>query len=486
MSSEPPPPPCGFRWRSSNTFVLGCVSIALFTDLFLYGLVVPILPFILKSRLHMPHSEIQESISLLLAYYAGSSVISALPQGYLADILPTRRLPFLLGLLAMFMSTLFLWLGQNWTVLVLARVFQGFSASMVWTVSLILVLDTVGSRRLGVALSSVFGFVSVGQLIAPIIGGIVYQHLGEGWVFSIGFILLVVDLAMRILIVEKNEVKRYKWDKISPSSRDDVVTSDETSPLISNNTSNTDVTIWKLSSNLPSWFSKLPILYLMVTSPRILASLLLCFTHAMTLAIFDATLPLQGLDLFSFTSRSTGLMFVPLVLPYLLVSPVIGAIIDRYGTKMPAVIGLLILALPLSLLSIVKAVPPGGEGYFFEVAKLGILLAVCGVGTSCISSESLIDGSFVIENYEKANLEHFPQGAPYAQLYAITNMIYSLGLTLGPLVASSIKLNFGYTVMNYCLAAWCVLVSIVCFFFMGEKSQIWRKFSGKAIRFSGQ
>ncbi|POS83250.1 hypothetical protein EPUL_003929 [Erysiphe pulchra] len=440
MSSKSPSPPCGLRWRSSTSFILGCVSTALFTDLFLYGIVVPLLPFILKNRLHTPHSEIQESISLLLAYYAGSSVISALPEGYLADILPTRRLPFLIGLLSMFISTLLLWLGQSWIVLVLARVFQGISASMVWTVSLTLVLDTVGSRRLGVALSSVFGFVSVGQLIAPVIGGIVYQHLGEGWVFSIGFILLFIDLVMRILIVEKKVVKRYKWDKISPLLQDDVIPSSETSPLISNkDPSNIDVTKWKLPSNVPSWFSKLPILYLTVTSPRILASLLLSFTHAVTLAIFDATLPLQGLDLFSFTSRSTGLMFVPLVLPYLLISPVIGAFIDRYGTKLPTVLGLLILALPLTLFSIVKAVSPGGEGYVIEVVKLEILLAVCGVGTACISSESLIDESIVIGNYEKANPESFPHGAPYAQLYAMTNMVFSLGLTLGPLVASSIK-----------------------------------------------
>ncbi|KHJ34331.1 putative mfs transporter [Erysiphe necator] len=469
-------PPYGLRWRSSNSFILGCVGIAIFTDLFLYGLVVPILPFILKSRLHFPHSEIQESISLLLAYYAGSSVLAALPEGYIADHLPTRRLPFLMGLMSLFISTFLLWLGQSWNILVLARIIQGISASMLWTVSLTLILDTVGSRRLGVALSSIFGFVCVGQLFAPVIGGIVYQHLGEGWVFSIAFMLLIIDLVMRILIIEKKVAKFHGWDKISSPSQHEVAQANETSPLISNiDTSNSDLVKWKLPSTVPSWFSKLPVLYLTFTSPRIFACLLLCFTHAMTLAIFDATLSIQSLDLFSFTSRSIGLMFMPLILPSLLISPIIGVIIDRYGTKIPAATGLLILALPLSLFRIVKAVPPGGDGYVFEVTKFTILLVVCGFGIACISSECLIDVSLVVGNYEKANPERFPNGAPYAQLYAITNMIFSLGLTLGPLVASIIKLNFGYIVMNYCLAAWCVLVCIVCILFLGEKPKLGRK-----------
>ncbi|RKF59989.1 putative MFS-type transporter C18.02 [Erysiphe neolycopersici] len=486
MPSKSSSPPFGIHWRSSSTFILGCVSIALFTDLFLYGIVVPLLPFILERRLHLPHSEIQEGISLLLAYYAGSSVISSIPVGYLTDNLPSCRLPFLIGLLSMFTSTLLLWLGQSWTILALARVFQGISASLVWTVSLTLVLSTVGNKRLGIALSSIFGFVSFGQLIAPVIGGVVYQHLGEGWVFSIGFILLFVDLVMRIFIVEKDAVKRNGWDKMSAPLPDDVVTSSETSPLISNeNDSNADITKWKLPPNVSSWFSKFPILYLVATSPRILTSLLLCYTNAVTLAIFDATLPLQGLDLFSFSSRSTGLLFVPLVLPCIIISPVIGACVDRYGTKIPTVIGLLILTLPLILLSTVKAVPPGGEGYISEVAKFGTLLLVCGIGIASTGPESLIEQSYVIGNYEKSNPECFPHGAPYAQLYAITNMTFCLGLTLGPLVASFIKLNFGYIVMNYCLAAWCIIVSIVCLFFLGEKPQIWLKMSRREVQSSG-
>lgn len=443
----------------------------MFTDLFLYGLIVPTLPFILSSRLHMPHDDIQQSVSLLLAYYAGASVVASLPAGYIADLLPSRQLPFLTGLVAMFISTALLWLGQNWTILAMARIFQGISASVVWTIGLTMILDAVGSRNLGVVLSSIFGFICVGELLAPVLGGLVYQQLGEAWVFNVGFMMLAIDFFVRILVVEKKVVKRNGWDKML--SHKDSFPTNETDPLIckknTNASSKTALSKWELPSDVPKWFSKLPVVYLTATSPRILASLLLCFTHSMTLGIFDATIPLESVDLFSFTSRSAGFLFIPLILPYLLLAPVAGLVVDRYGTKIPAAIGLLILACPLTLFGFVNAASPGQEGHFLEVTKFSILLSICGVGIASISSQSLIDESIVIDSYEKANPNLFPGGAPYAQLYAMNNIVFSLGLTLGPLIAGSIRMNFGYPIMNYCLAGWCVLASILCTLFLGEK-----------------
>ncbi|POS83080.1 hypothetical protein EPUL_003738, partial [Erysiphe pulchra] len=421
----------------------------MFTDLFLYGIIVPTLPFILSSRLHLPHNEMQQSISLLLAYYAGASVVASLPAGYIADHLPSHQLPFLSGLLAMLISTALLWLGQTWTILAIARVFQGISASVVWTVGLTMILDAVGSRNLGVVLSSIFGFICVGELLAPVLGGIIYQQLGEAWVFGVGFLMLAFDLVVRILVVEKKVVKRYGWDNIL--FQKDSNHPNETSPLISTkdktvvkvtDISSESLNEWKLPSNVPNWFSKIPILYLTSNSPRISASLLLCLTHSMTLGIFDATIPLESFDLFSFTSRSAGLLFIPLILPYLLLAPIAGLIVDRYGTKIPTAIGLLILASPLTLFGTVKAVSSGQEGHIIEVIKFSVLLSICGIGIAFISSQSIIDESFVVDKYEKANPELFPDGAPYAQLYAMNNVVFSLGLTLGPLIAGSIRTNF--------------------------------------------
>ena len=148
-------PPWALKWRSNTLFIVATVAVGLFTDLFLYGLVVPVLPFVLRSRLGIPDDEIQSYVSWLLAAYAGASVLSALPVGWAADRTSSRRAPFLSGLAALLIATLMLALGNTVAWLVVARVLQGISAAVVWTIGLAMVLDTVGPENLGKVVGSV-------------------------------------------------------------------------------------------------------------------------------------------------------------------------------------------------------------------------------------------------------------------------------------------------------------------------------------------
>lgn len=134
--------PIGLAWRSSTFFIVSTVGIGLFTDLFLYGLVVPLLPFMLEDRVHVPQNQIQSYTSGLLAAYAGASVLFSPPAGIIADRVSTRQAPFLIGLVALLGATLMLFLGKSVAVLTIARVLQGTSAAVVWTIGLALVLDS--------------------------------------------------------------------------------------------------------------------------------------------------------------------------------------------------------------------------------------------------------------------------------------------------------------------------------------------------------
>lgn len=153
--AKPKAKPLGLKWRSSTVFIVGTVAISLFTDLFLYGLVVPILPFILQDRIHLPEDQIQSHVSGLLAAYAAASVIFSPPAGIIADKVSARQLPFLAGLTALLTATVIFSLGKSVAVLAIARVLQGISAAFVWTVGLTLVLDTVGPDNLGKTVGSV-------------------------------------------------------------------------------------------------------------------------------------------------------------------------------------------------------------------------------------------------------------------------------------------------------------------------------------------
>lgn len=147
--------PAGLKWRSNTLFIIATVAVGLFTDLFLYGLVVPILPNMLQDRLHLPADKVQSHVDGLLGAYAGASVLSSPVAGYLADKTSTRQAHFLLGLVTLICATLLLFVGRDLPTMVVARVLQGVSAAFVWTIGLAMSLETVGPDNLGKTIGSV-------------------------------------------------------------------------------------------------------------------------------------------------------------------------------------------------------------------------------------------------------------------------------------------------------------------------------------------
>ncbi|KAK3178466.1 hypothetical protein OEA41_000602 [Lepraria neglecta] len=466
--------PIGLKWRSSTLFIVSTVGIGLFTDLFLYGLVVPILPFILQDRVDLPPDQIQSHVSGLLAAYAGASVLFSPPAGIIADKLPTRQLPFLVGLTALLLATLLLFLGQNVAVLTVARVLQGISAAVVWTIGLALVLDTVGPGNLGKTIGSIFGFISIGELAAPVLGGVVYKQSGYAGVFGLGFAILAIDFIMRILIIEKKTAARYNYNEEGEESNghtseeqdgdaEDGHEDSEEDPLIRK-----EEGAYKIPEGQPKWIRSFPILYCL-SNPRLLTALLLAFVQATLLATFDATVPTLAEELFGFDSLKAGLLFIALVLPYLVLGPVAGWAVDRYGAKPAAVIGFGYLVPVLVLLRLVRA---GGKT---QIIIYCALLALCGLGMAVIGSPSIVEASYVVRMYDKANADFFGKQGPYAQLYGINSMVFSLGLTAGPLVSGSLKDAVGYGNMNIVVAALCLVTAVLSFIYVGGKPNILRK-----------
>jgi len=456
----------GLKWRSNTKFILFTVGIGLFTDLFLYGLVVPILPFILTDRLAIPKHEVQIWTSILLASYAGASVVFSLPAGIIADRLPARQGPFLAGLLALLASTGLLFLGQTIGTLILARILQGVSAAVVWTIGLAMILDTVGSEKLGLVIGSIFSIVSVGELMAPVLGGIVYKKAGDAAVFGMGFGLLIVDFLMRLAVIEKRVARRFgQVDENTEATEEEEV--GEGSPLLMNG-NRKEEEHWSIPDGQVNAIQKFPILYCL-GNPRLLTAELVAFTQATLLAVFDATIPTEAHALFGFDSLSAGLLFIPLVIPYLTLGSLAGKGVDKYGPKWFAVAGMAYLVIPLILLRIPKQ---GGNS---EIAKFSAFLALCGLGLAMVSAPSIVESSYVVEQYYKHNKEFFGNDRPYAQLYAINSMVFSGGLTLGPLLAGTLRESIGFGNMNAVVAGLCALVAVLSWRYLGAKPKVLRR-----------
>jgi MFS family permease len=462
-------PPIGLRWRSSSFLIVATVAIGMFTDLFLYGLIVPVLPFILRDRVGIPHSEIQYYTSLLLACFAGSSVLFSLPAGIIADKLPTRQLPFLVGLMSLLLSTLMLSLGRTIPLLVAARILQGVSAAVVWTVGMALVMDTVGSEKLGATIGNIFSFISIGELLAPVLGGVVYQTAGSTAIFGMGFALLAVDFTMRIILVEKKTAAKYGLVHTLEEEGADqnIEEANERDALLGQKD---DPDRWIFKKDLPRWAKTFPLVYCLKDS-RLLTAQVFSFIQASIIATFDSTIPTEAQDLFGFDSLKAGLLFVPLITPYLILGPISGRAVDKYGVKPSAVIGMAYIALPLLALRIPSS---GGSA---EIIKFATILMFCGIGLALISAPSLVESSNVVAEYHKANKDFFGEQGPYAQLYAINSIFFSLGLTLGPLVAGALRERIGYGNMNAVVAGLALLTSALSFVFLGGTPQVLKRSS---------
>jgi MFS family permease len=169
-------PPRLLKFRSSTGFILTTICLAVFTDIFLYAVIVPVIPFAIGERAGVPESDVQRWVSVLLAVYGGALLVASPIAGWYADNSSSRRFPLLVGLLALAGATLMLCLAQAVWLLVLGRVLQGISAAIVWTVGTALLVDTVGMRYIGQTMGYVSISMSLGILIAPLLGGVVSLH----------------------------------------------------------------------------------------------------------------------------------------------------------------------------------------------------------------------------------------------------------------------------------------------------------------------
>ena len=123
-------PPPYLKHRSSKFFIITTVCFASFTDIFLYGIIVPVVPFALLNRVHVAEEDVQHWVSVLLAIYAAALIVCPPIAGWLTDHYKSRRVPFMLGLITLAGATAMLCLGSSIAVLVIGRLLQGVSASI--------------------------------------------------------------------------------------------------------------------------------------------------------------------------------------------------------------------------------------------------------------------------------------------------------------------------------------------------------------------
>ncbi|KAF2638355.1 MFS general substrate transporter, partial [Massarina eburnea CBS 473.64] len=464
------------KYRSSEGFIVGTVSLAVFTDMFLYGVVVPVIPFAIQTRSHADPNKIQYWVSVLIAIYAAALLAFSPICGWLADRSSSRRWPLLLGLFALLGATVLLNVGSSIGVLIAGRLLQGTSAAVVWVVGLALLADTVPQDRLAQAMGYVGVGMSVGILIAPLLGGVVYDRAGYNAVYAMAYALIGIDVVLRLLLVEKKVAARWNvkasehdadsndatsqqptGSRGSMDMRNGPATANDSNPVLSA----TDVekgtviapeashlTVLKDHTPKPENTSsrkrlrdRLPPVLSLLYSRRLLAALFAAMIQAAVMTSFDSVLTIHVANTFHWRSTGAALLFLPIVIPSFL-GPLFGWLSDRYGGRYPATIGFLFTCPPLVCLRFVD------ENTIRDKVLICALLALVGLFLSLTFPPFMAEISAVVAAKEKKMLENgekgYGKGGAYAQAYALFNMAFAAGCVLGPLLAGFIVQEKGW------------------------------------------
>lgn len=460
--------------------MLATVCISLFTDMITYSIIVPIIPFAIdaiergrspddsdsdpyKSKINDPGSVSKES-GVLLALFSVGIIVGSLGFGYFGDRLKHRQGLMLIGILGLLASTLLFMLGQKYWELLLARFLQGFSDACVWTLGMCLVSDTFPLEELGTQMGRVMLFHSVGMVSGAPIGGALYQTRGYKSPFIFCIVLAGVDLLLRLFLVERKNNPPEWFEKnasikeasISPDSPEDTIKlSDEKEERVSSNSPEDTI---EFPDEKKSQEKQEVTYFSLLKEHRLLAGMLMAFSNATVIGVFETTLSVRLASEWGYTSSQIGLVFIAEVAPTFVASPLSGIIVDKYGPKVVVFPTWIICAVATMLCGIPNQSTSGG------IAPLIVLLIIQGFCVAAFLTPVLSEIGYIVQSKN-------PDGGDDGQGrgYALFNVAFALGGIVGPLLG-----GYLYSVIGFfwvCIAMGCFLIICIpyVFYFVGGR-----------------
>ncbi|PWY73464.1 MFS multidrug transporter [Aspergillus eucalypticola CBS 122712] len=446
----------GQQWRSSPLFIVSAMAMALFTDTFLYAFLVPILPYVLESRLGLDVSLTQRVSFALLSETAVASLVTSPFIGHYADRMSSKRLLLVGSLLAALLGSIVLALATSTFTLFAGRLIQAIASSFVWVVGYATIADNVQPENLGKTYGVISLVVAAGTSAGPMVAGILFE-LGGYWVaWSSSFIILIFDIILRLLMLEKSDVENDS----DYSSNESVASDPERAPLLSSNPG------LEAEGDMAGWKFYVYIL----RYPRFVCGVISYLSFAVLISSFDTTLPLHVRDAFSWGSFPAGMMFFALQGPGILLSPICGWLKDRVGTRWPTTVGFLLLAPVMWVIGM-----PGDERFHWanEGDRGKVIYAVCvtvvGSVSCLLNGAGTIEATVTIDEVEAKHPGIFGPNGGYSRALSVASMGWTLGAFVGPIISGYIAEQVGYYEMSCVIAIVCLLSGVNTFFNLDSK-----------------
>ena len=382
--------------RSSKWCVLVVSGLAVFTDMVIYAVVMPIL----KEILDPMNEKSATSKSIVSASYAVGLFIFTPVFGILSDRYHNRKIPMLIGQAGLAISTLLFAFSSSFAALLLARSLQGIAGAATWVVGMAMLSDVFAGPRLGFYMSIVFTCHTAGFMLGPLIGGFLHDHYGLRAPFYICAGLSIVDFLGRMWIKEPKQKNLKKG-----------------------------ISIVKL-----------------FRCPEVILACTAIMMKSASYSSVETLLEQHLFDSFGYTPSTVSLIFMSFILPGILSSVFFGylcGVVQRH-----LVIAISLAVHPFASLLI------GSESSIVCIVLGGLLFGTSAAGIGTPVSPELSD---IVDSYG---------GASYAQVFAILNIFYSLGLLYGPVLTAGITERYGFGNGLICLNYSMVIFSPIFYFLM--------------------
>lgn len=394
MGVPAPDRPARERRRAITAVAVGAVTI----DAALLGLIAPLLPEIGERT-----GAGDAALGLALAAYAVPIALFSLAFGRAADSMGRRAL-LVPGLLFVAGGSALIAASDSIEVLLAARAVQGIGSAASWISALALVSDTAPPGKRGEVLGVALGATGAGSIAGPALGGLTADAISFEAPFLITGVLALA-LAVAALLV--------------------------------------------LPRGVPRAGPSVPALHAIVQairSGRGARGTAILLASAGALGLVEVVAPLDLEDRLALSSGAIGILFAASTAVDAVLAPLGGRWGDRRGRRGPAVAGLALSALSISLL----AVLPG-------IAGAAVALALYGAGFSLAIAASV------------PWLDEAMPDAARGLAYGVQNVLYAVGYIVGPIMGG-VLLDRAGADLSYALTAGALGVGVLVLVLAGNPS----------------
>jgi EmrB/QacA subfamily drug resistance transporter len=356
----------------------------------------------------------------IVAGYALTFAALILTGGKLADLLG-RRLIYMVGLVVFGGSSLACALAPSAEFLIGARVVQGVGAALMNPATLSIITATFPPRQRGTAIGIWVGVSASALAIGPLVGGLLTEHAGWSSIFYVNVPIGAVAIAASFLFIGESKDN-------SQEQRPDVP------GLVASGLGLFALTFALIEGNNHGWTSSLILGALAVAAVSLSAFVLLelrqrlpmldltlfrsgTFAGANTVVLLVALamfgvfffLSLYMQNILGYSAVQAGAAFVPMTVLVVALSPIVGKLSDRVGSRWLMTGGMTLVGLQLlyfstlgvheSYWALVPGMLLGGIGMpsvmtpSSAAAMSGVPNDKAGVGSAVLNSSRQVGGS---------------------------------------------------------------------------------------------